>query len=111
MDHDKNYKEYWEQQDGAEMEKKIQDAINTASNDKNAEGDEITEEEKDDIRRKEKWRVTNTTFHGPEELVFWKQTQEMMAAGSVGPSVAGAPMSSEQEHRGQSQLSSSIKQS
>jgi len=96
LEHDRNYKEYWEQQDGAEMEKRIQDAITQASNDKNAEGDEITEEEKDDIRRKEKWKITNTTFYGPEELVMWKQIQEQMAAGSVGPSAhGGAPMSSE----------------
>lgn len=58
------------------MEKKIQECILTATNDKNAEGDEITEEEKDEIRRIEKWRVTNYTFYGPEELVLWKQAQE-----------------------------------
>jgi len=92
------------------MEKRIQDAIAQASNDKNAEGDEITEDEKDEIRRMEKWRIVCTTFYGPEELVLWKQVQEQMAAASVGPSAhGGAPMSSEQEHRGQSQLSSSIK--
>jgi len=33
------------------MERKIQIAIDVATNDKNAEGDEITEEEKDDVRR------------------------------------------------------------
>jgi len=55
------------------MEKRIQDAIAQASNDKNAEGDEITEDEKDEIRRMEKWRIVCTTFYGPEELVLWKQ--------------------------------------
>lgn len=72
LDYDRNYKDYFEQQDQAELEKRIQDAILTATNDKNAEGDEITEEEKDEIRRMEKWKITNLTFYGPEELNLWK---------------------------------------
>ena len=51
LEFDRNYKDYWQQQDDAELERKIQIAIDVATNDKNAEGDEITEEEKDDVRR------------------------------------------------------------
>ena len=56
LDFDRNYKDYFQQQDEAELERKIQIAIDVATNDKNAEGDEISEEEKDDVRRHERYR-------------------------------------------------------
>ena len=44
LEFDRICKDYWQQQEDAELERKIQIAIDAATNDKNAEGDEITEQ-------------------------------------------------------------------
>lgn len=115
LEFDRNYKDYWQTQDDAELERKIQIAIDVATNDKNAEGDEISEEEKDDVRRQERWRQSVIGFYGPGELEEYKIQQEAIANQSQAqPSSqpgGGAPMSSEQDHRQPSQMSGSVKES
>jgi hypothetical protein len=94
LDFDRNYKDYFAQQDEAELERKLQIAIDVATNDENAE------EEKDDVRRQERWKQSVIGFYGPGELEEWKIQQEAIANQSVAqPSSqpGGAPMSSEHE--------------
>lgn len=110
LDFDGNYRTYWETQDLAELEKKIQDAILSATNDKNAEGDEITEAEKEVIRKEERYRLTTLGFYGPAALAEWKALQDKTNS-VVASGVGGAPVSSEAHDRNQSQMSSSIRES
>ena len=68
IEYDQNYINYWYKADDAEIEKKTNDAILSATNDKNAEGDEITEAEKDTIRKEERFRLNTLGFYGPAAL-------------------------------------------
>lgn len=54
LEFDTNYISYWANKDAIELDKKITDAIVKATDEKNADGDEITEEERESIRKRER---------------------------------------------------------
>ena len=70
---DRDYKEYFEQKDIAEMEKKVKEAVAYAVEEKAAEGEEMTYADKEMAKRQEKWRLTTLSFYGPAELAEWRQ--------------------------------------
>ena len=102
MEYDRLYKEHFEAQDAAEVDRQIEEAIIRANNAKTAEGeDEITDAEKDTITKESRFSSITKGFYAPDAAAEYRARQDK--PGSTGMS---GVMSSAAEARVQSAMSS-----
>ena len=85
MEYDRLYKEHFEAQDAAELDKQIEEAIIRANNAKAAEGeDELTDAEKDTLTKEQRFRAITQGFYAPDQAAEYRARQDK--PGSTGMS-------------------------
>lgn len=80
-DWDKDYKEFFAEQDEMELSKLIEDAIQEEQNRKNANGDdEMNEQEREVITKSSRFNILTKSFYAPEAVLEYKAKLEAKAA-------------------------------
>lgn len=112
-DWDKDYKEYFAEQDEAELAKLVEDALVEEQNRKNANGDdEMNDAEKDITTKLSRFSILTKGFYAPEAVLEYKAKLEQKTAlsgGEDGSQRVQSAMSSVKEGQDKEEKPSDVK--